>query len=160
MTKVGMDLSVATAAAREILQLLEPHCRRIMVVGSIRRQKPIVHDIDIVLIPANQGRLAIALRNLGEPAPSGPSIHACLYKRRYPVECYIATESTWWTLVLIRTGSKEHNIRLASLAQSKHWQLKADGQGLFDERGYLVAGDSEESFFRALGIPYKEPMKR
>ena len=160
MTKVGMDLSTANAVAREILQLLEPHCRRIMVVGSIRRQVPIVHDIDIVLLPANQGRLAIALRNLGQPVRSGPAIHACLYKQRYSVECYIATEYTWWTLVLIKTGSKEHNIRLASLAQRKGWQLKADGQGLFDERGYLIAGDSEESFFRALGIPYKEPMKR
>lgn len=49
---------------------------------------------------------------------------------------------------------------LGSLAKRKGWQLKANGDGLFDRTGNRVAGDSEESIYQALGIPYQEPSKR
>lgn len=49
------------------------------------------------------------------------------------IDIYVATPETWATLLLIRTGSKENNIRLCSLAKRKGWHLKANGDGLFDE---------------------------
>ena len=73
---------------------------------------------------------------------------------------FIATQETWWPTVLIRTGSKEHNKKLAWLAQRKGWHLHADGRGLVDAGGNRMAGESEESFFRALKIPYVEPARR
>ncbi|MBN1366607.1 MAG: hypothetical protein JW967_01600 [Dehalococcoidales bacterium] len=85
---------------------------------------------------------------------------------RYSVDFYIATPETWATLLLIRTGSREHNIKLCSLARQKGMKLHADGSGLFrvsllesepDER---IAGDTEDSIFKALGLPYQEPEER
>lgn len=76
------------------------------------------------------------------------------------VDLYVATPETWFTLLLIRTGSTQHNIKLTTLAKKKGWHLYADGRGLFNEKGVRVAGDSEESFFQALGIPYVEPWRR
>ena len=76
------------------------------------------------------------------------------------VDFYIASPDTWYTLLLIRTGSTEHNIRLTSLAKRRGWHLHASGKGLTNESGERIAGDSEESFFEALGIPYLPPERR
>lgn len=46
----GVDLATAAAAAGELRDLLAPGCERIAVAGSIRRQKPVVHDIELVAI--------------------------------------------------------------------------------------------------------------
>ena len=91
--------------------------------------------------------------------PAGAKIERFGYKG-IDVDLYYATSSTWATLLLIRTGSKENNIRLASLAKSKGWYLKANGQGLFDDQGKRLAGDTEQSVYEALGEPYQEPEER
>jgi len=38
--------------------------------------------------------------------------------------------------------------------------LKASGDGLFNEEGERIAGDTEQSIYEALGIPYQEPQER
>jgi DNA polymerase (family 10) len=76
------------------------------------------------------------------------------------VDIYIADETTWATLLLIRTGSKDSNIRLCSLAKKKGWHLAASGDGLFNETGERIAGDTEESIFKALGLPFQRPEDR
>jgi DNA polymerase/3'-5' exonuclease PolX len=158
-----MELRQAKQISQEIVDILKPHCREIMVVGSIRREKPICHDIDIVLVPANQGALAMALNDLGQKIKSGPKIHACKYKFEQ-VEIYIADERTWPTLVLIRTGSKEHNIKLCARAKSLGMKLHADGSGIeyvssSGEPDRLLPKD-EADVFKMMGLPYVEPRRR
>jgi len=158
-----MELKQAQQLSQEIVDILKPHCKNIMVVGSIRREKPICRDIDIVLIPGNQGALAVELERLGQKMKSGPKI----IQRRYmgqQVDIYIADEKTWPTLVLIRTGSKEHNIKLCARARSMSMKLHADGSGL---EFISVSGESdriipkdEAHIFRMLCVPYVEPRKR
>lgn len=154
-----MELKQATEIAHEIVQALQPFCQKIEVAGSIRRKKPFVHDIDIVLIPANQGSLLVALRDVGTRIKEGSAIVQRQY-RGAMVDFYIATPETWYTLLLIRTGSKEHNIRLTTLAKRRGWHLHASGKGLTNGNNERIAGDSEESFFEALGIPYLPPGAR
>ena len=154
-----MELKQAQSLAQEIVDQLAPFCERIEVAGSIRRQGPFPRDIDIVLIPKNQGQLASALQSVGERRRGGDKLQERIYKGVH-VDLYFAAEATWACLLLIRTGSKEHNIRLTTLARSKGWKLKANGEGLLNENGARMAGDTEESFFRALGIPYLQPEQR
>ncbi|PZR96601.1 MAG: hypothetical protein DLM69_10695 [Candidatus Chloroheliales bacterium] len=66
----------------------------------------------------------------------------------------------WATTLLIRTGSKERDILLTTTARRRGWKLHANGEGLFNQRGEWVAGDTEESIFAALGIAYREPHQR
>jgi len=77
-----------------------------------------------------------------------------------PLDIYFATPETFATLLLIRTGSVESNIRLAARAKKRGWRLAARGGGLFNERGERIAGDTEESIYEALGVPYQEPWER
>ncbi|HJW88251.1 MAG TPA: hypothetical protein VJ565_02080, partial [Dehalococcoidia bacterium] len=146
-----MELEFAKNTAAELMAQLSPCTTRMEVVGSTRRQRPTVHDIDLVLIPKNQGLLDNKLRELGCQF-GGPKVRRLVYKGAL-VDIYIATPETWATLLLIRTGSTRHNVRLCTRAKSLGLQLKADGQGLVDDLGKRVAGDSEESIFQALGLP-------
>lgn len=49
--KQAVPLDTARLTACRVLDLLEPHCERIEVAGSIRRQKQTVSDIEIVCVP-------------------------------------------------------------------------------------------------------------
>lgn len=157
-----MELERAQKIADEVVTKLSPYCSRLEVAGSIRRRKPTVNDIDIVLIASDPWNLEHEILGLAQPfAPqlSGGKLKRFKYKG-VQVDLYFADERTWATLLLIRTGSKESNIRLATLAKKKGWHLAASGDGLFNEHDDRTAGDSEESIFKALGLPYQRPEER
>lgn len=157
--------------ADEFVAIVKDECERLEVAGSIRRRRPEVGDIDIVLVPKDPFMFNLKLTELQKKSilrpvvkkdgkiADGNKIKSFVFKD-VQVDVYIATMQTWATLLLIRTGSKEHNIRLASLAKQKGWKLHASGEGLFDEKGNRVAGDTEESLFEALGVEYLRPGER
>jgi DNA polymerase (family 10) len=61
-------------------------------------------------------------------------------------------------LLLARTGSKEHNIKLAALAKSKGLTFSPH-EGI--KRGeQILASETEEAIFAALGLPYIAPEDR
>ena len=160
-----MKIEEARLIAEEVRQTLSPYCDRIEIAGSIRRGKPIVKDIDIVLIEKPQAVLIInaALSSIGSIDMNGSKIKRLWHGDRetgISIDIYLATPATWATLLLIRTGSKENNIRLCSLARRLGLQLKANGDGLFNQSGQRLAGDSEQSIYEVLGIPYQEPSER
>lgn len=154
-----MKLQESLMLADEVMARLKPHCQRIEVVGSIRRQKAEVKDIDLVLIPLNAGSLSQEIDHLGPPVLDGEKLRRVNYQGAQ-VDLYYATPETWATLLLIRTGSVQSNIRLCSLAKKRRWHLAANGNGLFNEKGERIAGDSEESIYQALGLRYQEPWER
>lgn len=154
-----MELEKAKVIAREVVERLRPYCEKIEVAGSIRRQKPTVRDIDLVVIPRDRWKLDEALMEMGTYKMSGLRI-ARIEMDSIPLDIYFATPETFATLLLIRTGSVENNIRLATLAKKRGWRLAASGDGLFNERGERIAGDSEQSIFNALGLPYQPPERR
>jgi DNA polymerase (family 10) len=166
-----MELQKAQSIADEIVSRLKPFCSRISVAGSIRRQKPWVRDVDIIAIPSSQGQFIGVLQTMGVIKMGGKKLIRVELQYGYPsglmLDIYIATAETWATLLLIRTGSTLHNIKLCKLALSKNMKLHADGSGLFkiEAQGcegveVRIAGDSEESIFEKLELPYEEPEKR
>jgi len=157
MAKIALERAEKIAEA--VVKRLSPYCQKIEVAGSIRRRKEWVQDIDLVLIPSDLWNLHHEIMGLGQMRMSGGKILRVMVGSTQ-VDIYIASEETWATLLLIRTGSVENNIRLATLAKKKGWHLAASGDGLFDERGQRVAGDSEESIYKALKLPWQEPEER
>lgn len=160
-----MRLEEATTIAEKVKESLSPYCEKVEIAGSIRRRKPIVHDIDMVLIERPEAALILSnfIACIGKLELNGSKIKSLWYGDKesgIAIDIYFATPATWATLLLIRTGSKENNIRLATLAKRRGWQLKASGDGLFNDKGERVAGDTEQSIYQALGIPYQEPEER
>lgn len=160
-----MELKQVQELYEEIKGIIGPHCKEdyCMMVGSARREKSICRDLDIVLIPANQGALLMALEGLGEKMKGGPKMIQRRYKGQQ-VDIYIADERTWSTLVLIRTGSKEFNIDICARAKREGGVLHADGSGieikLPDGKMQKIVPKDEADIFRMLLIPYLEPRKR
>jgi len=171
-----MELEKAKTIASEIIRRLAPYCERVEVAGSVRRRRPTVRDIDVVLIPRDKEAVDSVLMQLGKVKMSGAKIarvtvdltHVIrksesliqLTADTVDIDIYFATPETWATLFLVRTGSTENNIRLCSLAKKRGWKLAANGDGLFNEYDERIAGDSEESIYEALGIPWQEPWER
>ncbi|MBA7684354.1 hypothetical protein ES703_92748 [subsurface metagenome] len=157
-----MELEVAQKIAKEVIKRLTPYCQKIVVAGSIRRRKTFPHDIDIVLIPSDAWNLeseVLALARPFQPKLSGEKLKRFDY-RGAQIDLYYASPEIWATLLLIRTGSKESNIRLCSRAKGMGWHLAASGDGLFNEAGERIAGDTEESIYGALGLPFQRPEER
>jgi len=155
--KIVLERAEKTAAA--IIKRLAPFCERLEIAGSIRRRRPWVNDIDIVLIPGDIWNLHQEIKRLGPVRMSGSKIMRVMVGA---IQCdfYFATPETWATLLLIRTGSAENNIRLATRAKKMGWHLAASGEGLFNEKGERVAGDTEQSIYEALSLAYQKPEER
>jgi len=154
-----MTLERAQKVADAVVKRLSPYCQRIEIAGSIRRRKPWVNDVDLVLILKDPWNFHAQLMKLGQLKMSGKKIMRAIVGS-VQVDIYVADEATWATLFLIRTGSKENNIRLCSRAKDMGWHLAASGDGLFNEKGERIAGDSEISIYNALGLPYQRPEER
>ena len=171
----------ALSVAEEFIQEISPFCEKREIAGSLKRKKQMVGDIDIVIIPKFEQTKDDTL--FGEPVSinvldrklsqmcidnqmqletSGPKI------KRFSqfngsdifIDLYIATPETWITILLIRTGSKEHNIKLYTRARDMRMQLKADGSGLFDAQLHPIKTESEEDIFKILGFTYVLPEER
>ena len=154
-----MKLKEAEAIASEVYYWLKPYCEKIVVAGSIRRQKGEIKDIDIVLIPADAWGLDKEIDHLGSSILDGEKLRRVEYNGTQ-VDIYYANPKTWATLLLIRTGSKESNIRLCSQAKSLGMKLKANGDGIIGVDGHLIPIESEEQVYQILGLPYQEPWER
>jgi len=106
-------LGYATEMANRLVALLEPYCERIAVAGSIRRKRPEVKDIDLVIIPNSLSGLGITLLRYGEILTKrrlDSKTRIIKYRfRGVLVEIYMANPQTWPMLLLVRTGSVSHN---------------------------------------------------
>jgi hypothetical protein len=154
-------LEEANTIAEQIIRILQPQCDRIQIAGSIRRRRPTVHDIDIVTLPTPTplDNITTTLSNHYTIKANGPKVKRLL-ANNIQADIYITTPDTWTTTLLIRTGSKENNIRLCTIARSKGLQLHANGDGLTDQGGNTIPCHTEEAIYHALGIPYQEPHQR
>jgi DNA polymerase (family 10) len=163
----AVDARVAFALAKKVVAELAPTCDRIEIAGSLRRNRPQVHDIDIVGLPSGNGsRWRSALEdmiNRGSLVPVRGGDKAQCYiaaKTGIQVDIYRAEQRTWATLLLIRTGSREHNIRLAQRARELGLKLRASGDGVETGSGDLLDVYSEEEIFSLLKLPYLTPERR
>ena len=142
--------------ARAVENFLLPLCDKVEVVGSIRRNKEEPHDVDIVLIPKDKEQIRSLMSIRGNREMGGSKKEAWIIEG-IKVELYYATEETWGAFVLMYTGSKEYNIMMR--VKAKGMGLMLNQYGLFKGKE-LIVSRTEESIFRALGMPYVEPEKR
>ena len=159
---------------------LGKHILRGQVCGSIRRKKQEVHDIDWVIIKNPESKyqfgdetLDATIQRLHKHETQEPSLGSKIKRFWYKgeqIELYIADERTFECLVLIRTGSAEHNVRLTRIARHKGLKLYANGDGLCKIKGGLynnepeeiikVVEDTEEGILKYLLEKVPEPEKR
>jgi DNA polymerase/3'-5' exonuclease PolX len=146
-----MKLLEGKRIATEFVDRIKNQCHQIEIVGSIRRGRPEINDIDIVAIPKNHRTFLCGLR----AEVRGDKIIRFNFQGA-KIDLYLATGETFEVLRLIRTGSAAHNIKLASIAKRKGWELKFD-KGLVTDKGEIK---TEAGILEALLGRVPEPRER
>lgn len=170
-----MELAKARDIVEEIKAILEGSCDRIEVVGSIRRHKWDVGDSELLCIPkfvAGVDLLDTAIRGLIQSKVLdyrlnklgrkvyGPKNKLLLHRASgLGVDIFSTTEGCWAVSLVVRTGGKATNVRIATAALQKGYQFHAYGSGFSTPHGDIVCR-SEREVFGAVGLPYREPWER
>ena len=163
-----MKLPFASECADRLVAWLGPLCNRVEIAGSIRRKKAEVSDIDLVAIP----RIDVEKDMFGTPVKSinltwreidrrstkdgwtilraGSEIVSWTH-RGIHVDVFFTEAAYWGSMLLCKTGSKEHNIWLANyaIAQGGKWH---PNHGLYISNRRI--SETEEAIYEALRIAY------
>lgn len=162
-----MLLSQARTIAEDVVEKLRPHCERIEIAGSIRRQKPEVGDIEIVCIPKpyeNVGLFETGIATVINKWQKLKGELPCKYTaRRLPdgidVDIFMVGEDNWGWQLAIRTGSAEFSHRVLAVGLNKRGLTSKEGI-VQDCEGNKIKVVDEESLFRLIGVAYIEPQNR
>ncbi|MBA7634670.1 hypothetical protein ES703_42260 [subsurface metagenome] len=169
-----MELEKAKGIAENLKSRLAPVCEKIEVAGSIRRQKPEVGDIELLCIPRYvagvdqldreigalmiQGILGFRLNKRGSRI-YGPKNKLLVHINGIGVDIFSTDEECWPVALVVRTGGKETNKRIATAALRKGWRFHAYGSGFSTPHGEIVCR-SEREVFEAVGLPFQRSEER
>ena len=152
-------LGVAFPAAEEIISLLRKKVKRISAAGSLRRMKETIGDIDILAA----GKPAViqvftSLPIVKQVLVAGETKASVLVEtNNLQVDLRLVQEECYGAALLYFTGSKDHNIKLRSMAKERGWKISE--YGLFEGEKVLAAKE-EEDIYRNLGLAYIPPELR
>ncbi len=156
--KLQVALQVSDALLSELKAV--PGVRQAVAAGSLRRMRDTVGDLDL-LVTTQRGS-AVMDRFAGSPdvqrvLSKGRTRASVVLRSGMQVDLRSVPPASFGAAWLYFTGSKAHNIALRRLAQEAGLKLNEYGLYRGNER---IAGESEVSVYRALGLPFIEPELR
>ena len=170
-----MELEKAKAIAEKIKAVLESSCERIVIAGSIRRQKPDVGDIELLCIPKyiagvdmldakiqtliHFDMLGYRLNKLGSKVYGAKNKLLVHLPSGIGVDVFSTDERCWPVALVVRTGGKTTNQRISMAALRKGWRFRAYGDGFDTPDGHIPCS-SERGVFELVGLSYLEPWER
>lgn len=184
---IRYPLPEASRIAQELYDWLFPVTERLAIVGSIRRKKATVGDIELLLIPKigqvtlpgeffptevnlveqlldqayTQGYLSLRPKKDGTVA-DGDWVKLLRHNPTgIPLDIFQATPETWWCALVCRTGGKESNTAIASRALARGHRWNMNGSGFLNLlTREVVKVQSEEDAFSFVELPYMPPEQR
>ena len=170
-----MKLKRAVNIANKFKQRIEPYCVKVIIAGSIRRNKPNVKDIEILAEP----HIEVIAR---KPFPPIVTMNIIPYfnklhkNPRFRFEkdgnkfkkIWLLTRNgkdliaidlwlvippdQWGTKLLIRTGPESFSKWLVTVRKPQGYKFK--NNQLFDPNDDLIPTPTEDSVFKALDLPF------
>ncbi len=160
----GARLSIEAAypLARAIVEGLRaaPGVRELSLAGSFRRGRESVGDLDVLATSASPEKVFDAFSSLPEVREvrlRGPTKETVVLDGGLQVDLRVVEPEAFGAALQYFTGSKDHNVRLRSLARERG--LKINEYGVFrgDER---IGGRTEEELYGLLGLDWIPPELR
>lgn len=165
-----MKLEIAQIIAKTWVDWLAPACERVEIAGSVRREKPEVHDIEICLIPKSGviNPLEMKLVELAETRDfsfikNGPKYKQLSLSDRINLDLFIVTPPAEWGVIFaIRTGPADFSHWIVTKKQ-QGGALPSDCQvkdGAVWRGGKIITMPEESDFFDLLGFGFIQPQFR
>jgi DNA polymerase (family 10) len=158
--QLARALAVAHAEALVAHLRSAPGVARAVIAGSYRRGKDTIGDLDLLAVAADpDGALNrfFSYPHIAQPGARGPTRAAAVLDDGLQVDLRVVPPSSFGAALHYFTGSKAHNIQVRRLGQQQG--LKINEYGVF--RGERrVAGETEESVFAAVQLPFIPPELR
>lgn len=153
---------IANAVAQKIISQLKKRreIKEVSEAGSLRRKKKTIGDVDLLVVSSNPKKTVdflVRLPFVEHVIGKGLKKTSFQVKNGLQVDVRLVKDGQWGAALLYFTGSKEHNIELRKIAQSRG--LKLNEYGLFSGN-QNVASRTEEDIYAALGLTYIAPEKR
>ena len=180
-TGIDYPLTFAEAHARKYLGEVARFCERAEVVGSIRRRKPVVHDIEFIVIAktapitglfgemGHTSLLQAAWPDLvrawgAKTVKDGEKYKKVLLTEGLHLEINISTPERWGVEMVIKTGPADFSHKCVTpRVQGGHlpsWARIADGWRVYNGNGQPIAMPTETQFLDFLGLGWIEPEER
>ena len=172
LLKEGESRALLVDAAR-VVDLVTRHLEgtrlieRIEAAGSFRRMRETVGDIDLLAVAKERGAVSSAFTSMPgviEVLGAGETKAIILLgfegidgRRSIQVDLRILDPASWGAGLQYFTGSKDHNIRLRTMAERRGLKLNEYGVFRGDER---IAGATEEEVYGSLGLSWIPPEMR
>jgi DNA polymerase (family X) len=159
-------LAVAAQYANGLISFLKtiPGVEAVEAAGSFRRQRETVGDLDLLAIAAPDSKVVQAFtghEEVRQVLASGTTRASVMLRSGLQVDLRVVPGESYGAALCYFTGSKPHNVALRRLAQERGLKINEYGVFEVDPRGERrVAGDSEASVYRSVGLPLIPPELR
>lgn len=176
-----IDLTEAQTIAGKVLQHIMPALTRGEIAGSIRRQKPVVGDIEIAAISEDRELLVKRLAEVGQLIKPGvpgvvpwtPRLEAKYLRLRLSegmnLDLFMASPQNWGGLFLMRTGSGAgldgNTFNGFTPGIFGRWKKVSGGGRMMECMPTMPTGEQlwvpeEQDFFDLLEMDFVPPVER
>lgn len=156
-----MNINKAENIAQKYLELLKPFSKRIEIAGSIRRRKPEVKDIEIMMIRDTKKLFTFCafietLRVMkGEPVGKYVKINL---EEGIDLDLFMCFPDNWGYIFAIRTGSADFSHLVLAASWVKQG-FKGD-DGYLTREGKKIAVKEEADLFKLCKLEFVPPELR
>lgn len=178
-----LPLAKMRPLAEKVRETVAKYCTAVEIAGSIRRERPMCGDIDLVCLPKRNADMFLLARELagrdGYIVTNGQAAKRVIL-RSSGVQCDLwiahhgreadllgtgALPPNFAALLLSYTGSLQHNLRLVAMAKERGWQWRPQTglviPSLFPDtdRPEIVCA-TEGAIYGRLGLAWMPPPDR
>ena len=135
---------------------------RIEWAGSYRRGRETIGDLDLLVV-ANDRTAAMdffeSFSGRSQTIMRGDTKLSIRVAKAFQVDMRLVEADQFGAALQYFSGSQAHNVHLRKLAKDR--ELKINEYGVFrSDDGSKVAGDTEQSVYQSVGLPWIEPELR
>lgn len=136
--------------------------KRLSIAGSLRRWKETIGDLDILVSSDNPDEVMdyfVKYNDVQRVLLKGITKTSVVLNDDLQVDLRVVKDESFGAALQYFTGSKEHNVKMRSIAIKKGFKLNE--YGLFKKNtDKYVVGKTEEEIYGKLGLSYIEPELR
>ena len=163
-TRGRVLLNIAFEDGESYLKYLK-NCKkinRVSLAGSLRRMKETIGDLDILAssdYPDDVMDFFINFSNVQQVLLKGSTKTSVLLNDSLQVDLRVVKDDSFGAALQYFTGSKEHNVKMRSIAIKKGFKLNE--YGIFNKKtDKFIVGKDEYEIYKKLGLDYIEPEMR